>query len=352
MRFPTTFAFPCALVTLAACGGGSSSPDLGAPLDLGDDSAVTDAGHDAGRDAGTPRDAGMPDVAAWEAAQHADNMQVCACFATGLGYPTAADCTMGQDGPTEVTTCETMAATSTIGGSGASILCRTNALTAHAACLMTAACNMTMVTACNSTLTSALMGCDLPMTYFDALDTCATTSVVGTGADTCSDTAAASMAVGMDVFDGTTLGAGDQRMGSCPMGGGGAADVAMRWTAPAAGTYTIDTIGSLFDTVLFVVDGCGTTATELACSDDISTMGGNYRSSLDITLTAGQTVQIIVDGYDSVAAGPYVVNITAPGATDGGVADGGGTDAGDVDAGDVDAGDVDAGTVSDGGSPG
>jgi hypothetical protein len=79
--------------------------------------------------------------------------------------------------------------------------------------------------------------------------------------------------------------------------------VTYEFTAPADGTYTFDTVGSLYDTVLYVLDGCE--GAELDCDDD-SAVG--TQSEVVLTLTAGQTVIVVVDGFSS-NSGDYVLNV-------------------------------------------
>src|SRR5262249_10235918 len=69
---------------------------------------------------------------------------------------------------------------------------------------------------------------------------------------------------------GSTAGAANLVGGaSCGNGGSTAPDATYRYTAPAAGTYVIDTFGSAFDTLLYVrADTCA--GTQLACNDDSS----------------------------------------------------------------------------------
>jgi len=100
---------------------------------------------------------------------------------------------------------------------------------------------------------------------------------------------------------GSTVGAMDKLVGSCQ--GSSSPDVAFEWTAPAAGTYTIDTVGSMYDTVLFVLDAtCG--GPELGCNDDTY----DLQSEVVVSLAAGQTVVIVVDGY-SGDTGDFVLQI-------------------------------------------
>lgn len=162
--------------------------------------------------------------------------------------------------------------------------------------------------------------------------------------DTCDSSIAGSSATGASVFSGTTDGlTSDGVSGEC---GSIAADAVHRWYAPSAGTYTFDTEGSAFDTILRVgLDSC---SADTECNDDTDLSGDAVWSSVTLTLTAGQYAYITVDGYDSDEHGGYQVNISAE-AVDGGTPDAGPVDAGPTDAGPADAGPVDLG-ATDGGS--
>ncbi len=92
--------------------------------------------------------------------------------------------------------------------------------------------------------------------------------------------------------------------GSC--GGGDAPEVALSWTAPQAGNYVIDTLGSSYDTVVYVRDG-SCIGEELGCDDD---GGPNTQSSLSVALQAGQDIVIFADGY-SDDAGAVTLTISA-----------------------------------------
>ncbi len=92
--------------------------------------------------------------------------------------------------------------------------------------------------------------------------------------------------------------------GSC--GGRGSPEAAFTWTAPTAGTYTFDTVGSTYDTVLYVRDGMCVGA-ELGCNDDGA--GINLLSRVTARLAEGQMVTIFVDGYDG-DDGSFVLNIS------------------------------------------
>jgi hypothetical protein len=100
---------------------------------------------------------------------------------------------------------------------------------------------------------------------------------------------------------GSTVGLADALTPSC--GFSSAPEATYSFTAPADGTYQIDTFGSGYDTVLHVRDGSCQGA-ELACNDDA--MG--LQSQVSIALTAGQTVIIAVDGFAS-GQGSFTLNI-------------------------------------------
>lgn len=145
--------------------------------------------------------------------------------------------------------------------------------------------------------------------YESALARCINETVVGDDADSCSDTAVASMMTGTGVFTGTTVGAGDHRTSKCSTWGISGADVMHRWAAPATGDYRFDTAGSEFDTVLFALDGCAADASERVCNDN--NIGVSALSEFELTLEAGETIQLGIEGYKPTSAGAYRINITA-----------------------------------------
>jgi hypothetical protein len=101
---------------------------------------------------------------------------------------------------------------------------------------------------------------------------------------------------------GSTATAADALTPSC--GSSGGRDQSYTFTASSTGTYGFDTIGSSFDTILHVRSaGC----VELACNDD----SVGVQSAVQVPLTAGQQVLIVVDGYGS-AFGSYTLNVSAP----------------------------------------
>lgn len=93
-------------------------------------------------------------------------------------------------------------------------------------------------------------------------------------------------------------------------GGGKSPEVSYQWTAPATGTYLIDTFGSSFDTILSVLDAA-CDGVEIACNDDTSLADSttSSASSVRVDLQADQLVIIRVDGRVG-GSGDFVVNIT------------------------------------------
>src|SRR5207247_9217150 len=75
-------------------------------------------------------------------------------------------------------------------------------------------------------------------------------------------------------------------------------------TAPTAGSVTVDTIGSSFDTLLAAYTGSSVSAlTTIASNDDAS----GTQSRITFTAAAGTTYRIAVDGYGG-ASGSVTLN--------------------------------------------
>ena len=94
--------------------------------------------------------------------------------------------------------------------------------------------------------------------------------------------------------------------GEC--GSSGARDRFFLFEAPETACYTVTTEGSSYDTLLRVLDACE--GTSIACNDDYyGSPSLGLRSRVDVSLEAGDTVFIVVDGYSSSSYGSYVLNI-------------------------------------------
>lgn len=326
------------------------------PVDAGMD-ASTDAGGaelDADRDTG-PRTPGLPVLRAAEARSTA---AFCACLPMRDPARTEAQCLESNGPDPEVDACEDRA-TALVGTAfDAFYLCRAAAFRALADCYA-ATCSMAAVTACNGDFQTANTACRgrLPalssvQTYLTEYEACIVERVTGAMGACPDDASATSSAVGPAVFSGSTALAGNdsEPFLDCfatpmsMMNAVGAPDRSFRWIAPAAGSYRIDTVGSDFDTILYVRSAC-TDMVDLLCSDDI-VLGVNQASCAVLDVALGEELVVIVDGFGELVRGDFTVNITADASCpvpDAGVPDAGLSDAGLGDAGLSDAGLSDAG---------
>ncbi|MCC6322565.1 MAG: hypothetical protein IT438_14145 [Phycisphaerales bacterium] len=107
---------------------------------------------------------------------------------------------------------------------------------------------------------------------------------------------------------GNNTGATGSPVSSC--GAGDTTDVWYRLVAPITGTYLIETIspGTLADTTLAAYSACDP-ASELGCNDDAAV--GEFRSSLNLLLFAGQACLVRVSGFAG-ATGSFTLRIGAP----------------------------------------
>ncbi len=102
------------------------------------------------------------------------------------------------------------------------------------------------------------------------------------------------------ITSGSTTTETNDQSGSC--GGDSAPEAIIIWYPSSAGTWTIDTIGSDYDTLLYVREGTCSGA-ELACNDDSS----GTQSAVTITVTASAPYYIFVDGFSS-NSGSFMLN--------------------------------------------
>ena len=95
---------------------------------------------------------------------------------------------------------------------------------------------------------------------------------------------------------GSNVGATKESGEPSHAGNAGGASVWYAWTPTTSGTATIDTAGSSYDTLLAVYTGTGVGAlTQRASNDDVG--GGLLTSSVTLSVTAGTTYRIAVDGW-------------------------------------------------------
>ncbi len=109
-------------------------------------------------------------------------------------------------------------------------------------------------------------------------------------------------ALGAPVTVSETFGAADDFASSC--GNFDVPDSAFFWTAPNDGCFRFDTRGSPMDTVLMLEGSCS--GPELACDDD---GGGDVSSLIETELGQGESVFIVVEGFNPGEEGPFQLNI-------------------------------------------
>jgi len=89
--------------------------------------------------------------------------------------------------------------------------------------------------------------------------------------------------------------------------GQGRGEVALRWTAPRDDHYQFNTIGSTFDTSLYLLEG-GCDGAELDCNERHPRIADGNAAAVEIALRADQEITIVVDGM-LVPDGEYTLNI-------------------------------------------
>ena len=100
---------------------------------------------------------------------------------------------------------------------------------------------------------------------------------------------------------GSTVGATKETGEKNHAGNAGGKSVWFNWTAPAAGSVTIDTIGSNFNTLLAAYTGSSVSSVStVASNNDIG--GGVTTSRVTFNVTAGTAYRIAVDGSAAPAA--------------------------------------------------
>ncbi len=141
----------------------------------------------------------------------------------------------------------------------------------------------------------------------DCLDPdCATNPLCVTEHKTCLTPLAIS---GSGTWTGNTTGFVGEQKGSC---GGAAGEAIFALTLTQPSKVVVDTVGSSFDTTLYIRTGACRAGRELTCDDD---SGGNRNARLDVPILYPGTYYIFVDGFtiDDVLGpdeGRYVLNVS------------------------------------------
>jgi hypothetical protein len=232
----------------------------------------------------------------------------CDCFFAERGYASAAECREAETIPRPRRhECEERAyQADETGLVRANTVCQADVMDAQADCYRHTGCDADGWAECDAEWLAALTECPYPtveaLEAFQAeLQACLLGSSGPMLGDCPNDDIGS--AVGTPAHTGSTRDAHNDLGGSC--GGSHTPDAALRWVAPQTGTVTIDTFGTDFDTVLYVLEGSCTGA-ELACNDDA---GGSWQSEVTLTVTQGDVLIIVVDGWGPGDDGPYQLNI-------------------------------------------
>ena len=109
------------------------------------------------------------------------------------------------------------------------------------------------------------------------------------------------------VFTGNNIGATKETGEPSHAGNAGGASVWWKWTAPYAGTFSLSTQGSSFDTLLAVYTGSSVSSLSAVASNDNDPAGGTT-SALSFGATAGTVYYIAVDGSGG-ATGNIVLTV-------------------------------------------
>ena len=99
--------------------------------------------------------------------------------------------------------------------------------------------------------------------------------------------------IGTAVVEGQEMPVRDNQNGLCA--GQGRGEMGYRWSAPSDDTYLFHTLGSTYDTSLYVRRG-GCDGEVLACSEESGPLPGADGPAVVLPLTAGEVVTIVVDG--------------------------------------------------------
>jgi hypothetical protein len=113
---------------------------------------------------------------------------------------------------------------------------------------------------------------------------------------------------GSGSYTGDTTGHVSETKGSC---GGDAGEAVFYFVLNAPSKVHLDSIGTSFDSVVYVRTGKCNTGKELACDDD---SGGNHAAKIDIPILYPGTYYVFLDGFTidpqgGANEGPFVLNV-------------------------------------------
>ncbi len=310
----------CAIASLG-CGGTPDAPDTGTGpgIDTGMPITMTDAGRDAFVQPSDP-------FANYEAALTAAFVQECECNWMAQGFKSVAACVEEQNATGDFRECSREGYMVGPEAAGPYYECQASALYTYAECRVEAGCEESGAAArmaCVDTIGATRMTCpELPRDSRRAESECILRDHIGS-ASMCPEPGAPWM--GLGTFTGDTTLAGNDSNPTCVMGSSSfSPDRAYRWVAPAPGAYQFDTVGTEFDTVLYVRSG-GCTGRIVGCQDDVEAGVITTSQVVVSAATAGEEFVVVVDGFTTRAQGPFTVTVTMAAPFDAGMS---GPDAG------------------------
>ncbi len=295
-------AWPFIIVGLASCTGSIS---VGYERDAEADGDVdADSDGDGDSDGDLTDEPIDPTVQEVVDAIDRINELLCECSWEAHGYDSAEECADDSRTFPEVTACFSRAYREYEGGLEAYYLCRIGVDGDWVDCIDESECDADLTQACRESRDERLAECpERDETAYASFEEMYVSCVAGPPSGCPDET----LSDALPRISGNTSGEGNDLRGSC--GGRRGADLTYSWSAPYDATFAFDTTGSSFDTVLYVVTDCGG-ETELACNDDIEHTSGNRASRVEIALTAGQGVVIVIDGWDVADRGEFQLRIT------------------------------------------
>ena len=233
--------------------------------------------------------------------------QSCECRWEGWGYSRIEECLEAYLYDEIYTRCYIEAYGEHEATLGHSLSCLVSSWETMLSCSEEVDCDESELIRCSRDLDEALEACpevtDLSRALFEeSRQQC----VMGEDSG-CPDDDEYSDELGEEVFTGSNDQMGDDLLPGCVASQRLGADVALTWSAPVSAIYLFDTLGSEYDTILYLLRNC--TGLELDCNDDFDDEGNTF-SLIEIFLEEGQEIIVVVDAKGADERGRYVVNIT------------------------------------------
>jgi hypothetical protein len=291
-----------------------------AALGLSACSLVVDSGEFTGGDGGihVDRDGGDGDTPGDDvlqdliAAKNARIAEWCECYAGMWTFSTTAECIETMQPPDAFNACLEDAFLDTREGAEPALTCQLGAHQQALTCEGAAACYPGEFAQCGFEFVQNLFANGTACfhdPYFQREVLCAREHLVGPAAGACpGPLVPVSTAVGRSLQAGNHF---DLLESSCFISGNsGGADVFVQWVSDHTGPVVIDSLGSTYDTTLFIVEDCDA-VDSIACNDDIATSSGITVSRIELAeVTAGEPLLVVMEGFAPSDFGASRINFT------------------------------------------